>query len=211
MLKTNQIKKKEMKSQLLSVKNLLIFPILMLCTFVNAQTKSIELYDLIKMFVPDSAKASAIGDWKTGSNAGSPINWTSTSPRKTPIGYIKEGNVNISLAGQKPEKSSISIDGKTLTGYAEINISTTPPMEKEDYSYKLENLLNKKSAKINLIKEDGFGNPMYYYQLNLPGKKPMWVILMIDSGGGSASSEGSTPTLMIICLFDKKEFDQRIN
>lgn len=191
------------------MKKNLIIPLLMLCTFANAQTKSIELYDLVKMFAPDSAKATAIGDWKTGSDAGSPVKWTSTAPEKTPVGYIKEGNLQIASAGQKPEPGGISIEGKTLTGYSEIQLSITPPMENEDYSYKLEKLMNKKPAKIKLIKADEDGFPMYYYEFKIPGKKSMWLILMIDTGG--ARGDESTTSLNIVCLFDKKEFDKRVN
>ena len=50
---------------------------------------------------------------------------------------------------------------------------------------------------------------MYYYEVKFPGKKPVWFILMIDYGG--ARGDESSSTVMVTCLFDKKEFEKRSN
>ncbi|HQX44632.1 MAG TPA: hypothetical protein PK209_08760 [Saprospiraceae bacterium] len=175
----------------------------------KAQTTSIDLYDLLKKMVPDSSSTTLSCDWKKGNSPAGLIKWESISPKKNQVEYFKNGTLKLLSHDQKPEDASIFLSGTALSGYSEIQISMTPPTEDGIESYKMEKLLGKKPAAIKLIKDDGGGFPMYYYEVKFPGKKPVWFILMIDYGG--ARGDESSSTLMVTCLFDKKEFEKRSN
>lgn len=180
-----------------------------LCFMSKAQTSSTDLYDLLKMLVPDSASTTLTCDWKKGNSPAGLIKWESVTPKKNQVEYFKNGSLMMANHGQKPDEASIYLSGPSLSGYSEIQISMDSPMEEDMHSYKMEKLLGKKPAKIKLIKEDGGGFPMYYYEVKFPGKKPVWFILMMDYGG--ARGEESNSYLMVTCLFDKKEFERRSN
>ena len=190
-------------------KILILFLLSALGILSKAQTTSIDLYDLLKMLVPDSSSTTLTCDWKKGNSPSGLIKWESISPKKNQVEYFKNGTLKLINPDQKPGDASIFLSGKSLSGFSEIQISMPPPTEDGIESYKMEKLLGKKQAAIKLIKEDGGGFPMYYYEVKFPGKKPVWFILMIDYGG--ARGDESTSTLMVVCLFDKKEFDERSN
>ncbi len=191
-------------------KILFVFLLSSLGLISKAQTTSTDLYDLLKMLVPDSASTTLTCDWKKGNSPAGIIKWESLTPKKNQVEYYKSGAIKLVSPDQKPDDASIYLSGATLSGYAEIQISMEPPpMEDEMQTYKMEKLLGKKPAKIKLIKEDGEGFPMYYYEVKFPGKKPVWFILMMDYGG--ARGDDSSSYLMVTCLFDKKEFERRSN
>lgn len=187
-------------------KTTLLLSLLSIAYLANAQTKSVELYDLVKMFAPDSAKVASVNDWKTGATVNSPVKWETASPQKNPIGYIKNGNFKLSFNGKSIANSDISLSGKTLGGYSEIQLGTTSPSENGTPSYLLEKLFGSKKFSAKLIRTEEGANPTYYYELKMPGKKTIWLILFAEHMGGG---DDESLTLNIICLFDQKEFERR--
>ncbi len=176
----------------------------LLCTTAPAQNKAVSIYDLIKTFAPDAASPIIAADWKTG--ATSPVKWVNPSPKKTPIGYIKSGTAMAAM--QKTTPCSIDLTGTNSGGYTEISITVKPPVGKDgDYAYDAASLFGSMASQAKLLKKDDGGFPMYNYQLNIPGKKTLWLIIMIDTGG--VHSDEDATTVNIICLTDKKEFDKR--
>ena len=176
----------------------------LLQTTVPAQNKALTVYDLIKLFANDATSSSNAVDWKTGATG--PVKWLTASPKKTPIGYIKSGTVMAAM--QKATPCSIDLTGANLTGYTEISITVKPPLAKDgDYIYDAAALFGSMASQATLIKKDDGAFPMYNYQLHIPGKKPLWLIIMLDTGG--AHSDEDAATVNIICLTDKKEFTKR--
>ena len=178
----------------------------MLYTMVNAQTKPVELFHLVRMLTPDSAKTTALNDWNTASAANSPIKWASHIPKDHPVGYIKSGSSNVSFDGKNTANTGISLIGHTMDGYSEVQFSTTPPLDNGIPSYALEKLLGAKKFTANLIKVTEGTYPTYYYDLKIPGKKPIWIIMFAERMEGV---EAAVYTLNIDCFFDKVEFDIR--
>ncbi len=172
---------------------------------VTAQNSTVTLYSLIQQFTPGEANPSLSADWKTGTS--SLVKWQNSAPKKTPIGYLKSGTAPVVL--QKQTVCSIDLSGSTLAGYTEISLTIKPPKAKDgSYAYDAKTLFGSMASQATLIKKDDGGFPMYYYRLNIPGKKPLWLIIMLDSGGSHAREDDAM--VNIICLTDKKEFDKRM-
>lgn len=185
-------------------KFLLLALAVLLHTTVPAQNKALTVYDLIKTFAPVATAPSLAADWKTGATG--PVKWLNASPKKTPVGYIRSGTVMAAM--QKPTPCSIDLSGASLTGYTEISLTVKPPLAKDgDYAYDAAALFGSMASQAKLLKKDDGGFPMYNYQLNIPGKKTLWLIIMLDTGGAHADEDAAT--VNIICLTDKKEFDKR--
>jgi len=185
-------------------KYLLLALTIVLYTTAPAQNKAASIYDLIKTFAPDATVPTIAADWKTGTTG--PVKWLNQSPKKTPIGYIKSGTVMAAM--QKAAPCSIDLTGASLSGYTEISITVKPPTGKDgDYAYDAAALFGSMASQAKLLKKDDGGFPMYNYQLNIPGKKTLWLIIMLDTGGAHADEDAAT--VNIVCLTDKKEFDKR--
>lgn len=189
------------------MKKTIICAMLVMGAFMlSAQTKPAELYDIINLLAPDSASATSVGDWKTGSISTGLIKWENATPRKTAIEYIKNGSAKMSFAGTKAQHCEISVSGKTLSGFTEVQLSTNAPMINDEPSYILEKLLGKKNYKAKLIKTEEGAFPTYNYELKMPGRKTVWIIMFAENMGGRESESLSLETVI---LFDRKEFDRR--
>lgn len=173
-------------------------------TTVPAQNNALTIYDIIKLFAIDYTNPSEAANWQTG--AKSSIKWLTPLPKKNPIGYIKSGTLMAAMQNETP--CSIDLTGANLAGYTEISLTIKPPLTKTgDYTYDAAALFGRMAPQAKLLKKDDGGFPMYNYQLSIPGKKPLWLIILLDTGHANADEDAAT--VNIICLTNKVEFDKR--
>lgn len=182
----------------------------------KGQTKNVELYDLLRMFAPDSASSLTTNNWKTGAGADSPVKWKNSNPIQQGKQMVKSGDVNMLINGKpskcivlngmegetKPCKWSITLSGQH-NGY-DTWAAGTFDFDEGDHTRLIENLFGKKLLKATLVKKDEMGASMwnYLYEIKMPGKRKFY--LMIDfAAGGAASGFGSSFTL--ICSADKSK------
>ncbi len=141
----------------------------------NCQTKSIDLYDLIRSSVPDSSATENVTDWQNGISINPVVKWVNNKPKKSMGYYYKDGGGRVKSSNKKFEHVEIFLRGNTLEGYSEIRLKTS-----WGEGYAIEKLIGNKPYTITLLKKDVSGLPNYvndyYYKLKLPGKKDVWVI-----------------------------------
>src|SRR5690606_3378405 len=71
-------------------------------TFSIAQTKPVELYDLIKIFVQDTSEYETVGDWMAGEPDAKTVKWTSDQLEMSDdmkINFFMKGLVLVTLNG----------------------------------------------------------------------------------------------------------------
>lgn len=169
--------------------------------YTQAQTKTTDLYELIKAAVPDSAQPGNTVSWQKGIASGTTVKWQKPAPVKGAIGYSKNGSARIKLGPGKLEEISVSLSGDK-NGYKEIQLNSSLP---EDY--KIEKLFGNKAYKAELIKKDDDGYPTYYYKIKFPGKKEVWCMFLAEMPG--TMMQDAEASLDIIILFDYTEFKRR--
>ena len=154
----------------------LIITLVIITHNANCQTKSIDLYDLIRSSVPDSSSAKNVTDWQNGISINPLVKWINNKPKKSLEYYYKDGSARVKPNKKKfDEHVDIFLRGNTLEGYSEIRLKTY-----WGESYSIEKLIGNKPYTITLLKKDvsglrNYAND-YYYELKLPGKKEVWVI-----------------------------------
>ena len=153
----------------------LIITLVIITYNANSQTKSIDLYDLIRNSVPDSSSTKNVTDWQNGISINPLVKWVNNKLKKSLGYYYKDGGARVKPNNKKPEHVDIFLRGNTLEGYSEIRLKTN-----WGEGYAIEKLLGNKPYTITLLKKDVSGLPNYendyYYKLKLPGKKDVWVI-----------------------------------
>jgi len=153
----------------------LIITLVIITYNANSQTKSIDLYDLIRNSVPDSSSTKNVTDWQNGISINPLVKWVNNKLKKSLGYYYKDGGARVKPNNKKPEHVDIFLRGNTLEGYSEIRLHTN---WREGYA--IEKLIGNKPYTITLLKKDVSGLPNYvndyYYELKLPGKKEVWVI-----------------------------------
>ena len=153
----------------------LIITLVIITHNANCQTKSIDLYDLIRNSVPDSSSTKNVTDWQNGISINPLVKWVNNKLKKSLGYYYKDGGARVKPNNKKPEHVDIFLRGNTLEGYSEIRLHTN-----WGEGYAIEKLLGNKPYTITLLKKDVSGLPNYendyYYKLKLPGKKDVWVI-----------------------------------
>ena len=153
----------------------LIITLVIITHNANCQTKSIDLYDLIRSSVPDSGSTKNVTDWQNGISINPVAKWVNNKPKKLTEYYFKDGGARVKPSNKKFERVEIFLRGNTLEGYSEIRLHTN---WREGYA--IEKLIGNKPYTITLLKKDVSGLPNYvndyYYELKLPGKKEVWVI-----------------------------------
>lgn len=153
----------------------LIITLVIITYNANSQTKSIDLYDLIRNSVPDSSSTKNVTDWQNGISINPLVKWVNNKLKKSLGYYYKDGGARVKPNNKKPEHVDIFLRGNTLEGYSEIRLHTNWVE-----GYAIEKLIGNKPYTITLLKKDVSGLPNYvndyYYELKLPGKNEVWVI-----------------------------------
>jgi hypothetical protein len=157
------------------MKNLLSSVILLfISTLSFAQTKQVELFDLVKKFIPDSSEYSSVGDWA----ATFPVKWTDDRIMMSDdikINFYRRGTANITVNGKTYGKWSVMLRGPRA-GFTNFNISS-PNSTDIKAKQTIDNILGKKDYTYTLLKSCD-ANPnagYYYYQLKIPKKSTSWL------------------------------------
>lgn len=142
--------------------------------------------------LPASANYSA-NDWSS-INAISGVRWSHKGLRQTPVssftrlGQIKLerlGNVGVFFSGERTMVFQLDI----TVGEVDGNV-----FEKEQFTSVLRSQFNKGSAIKNLhggCRDEGEVSGSAVYEVTLPTKKPVYVLVTTDSGGNSPNSRTS--------------------
>lgn len=170
---------------------------------LRAQTKTTDLYELIRSALVDSTSPSDVADWQKGISINTAVKWDKNSPIKNnATDYFKTGSSKILLPNGKSDGISVELRGKNLRGYSEISINISLI---EDHN--LEKLLGKKNYLSTLLKKEGEGYPILDHKVKFPGKKDVWMMLFPLMPGTLMPEEETT--LTVIILFDYKEYKSR--
>ncbi|WP_026710814.1 hypothetical protein [Flavobacterium filum] len=172
-------------------------------TKTSDSEKAIEFYDLLRELIPNESQKEAIVNWDLQTEM---IEWSFPSPTFDGVIYSNSAETTVSLNDSKnPVNCFLFFNGRTIDGYDEIQITVNEPE-----NYKLENILvNTSLTSIKLLKEEKEGFPYYEYELRLPNKKPIWLIIMRDLEGQINMYEENESTITIVCLFNKIEYERR--
>jgi hypothetical protein len=180
--------------------------ILLTCTTVLGQdqgcltenTKTIELFDLISMYLIPSSVQYNVQAWKTGAEHNSPIDWQTSgiSWNKKRKAYIREGRAVVTVSGipvcilkkyWEPSAWYITLVGAHAGIYA-VEISSREGSNKFD----LETEMTQRQITYRLYKCDpeglaSVGERLYYIQV--PQKKPAWMYYEWSCGSGGCGGD----------------------
>lgn len=162
------------------MKNLLssLFLLLLLGNTSFSQTKQVELYDLLKKFIPDSSEYSSVGDWSVGNPSAFPVKWNENRivmSDDMKINFYRTGIANITLNGKTYGKWTVMLRGPRA-GFTNFNISS-PNSTDIKAKQTIDNVLGKKDYTYTLLKSCD-ANPnsgYYYYQLKIAKKPTSWL------------------------------------
>src|ERR1035437_7502113 len=102
------------------------FILLLIISFSFAQTKKIDLYDLIKKFVQDSSVSGTSGDWAVGHPATYPLEWKEDRVNMSDdikINFYRTGSAMVSVNGKAYSKWSVMLRGPR-SGFSSFNVSS---------------------------------------------------------------------------------------
>jgi len=173
--------------------------------------KSIELYDLIKLFAPDKSMDYNAYDWKQGADEDSPIAWQTsgvTSSYKDDYPDCRIGDVVVSIKGhifKCLEKNVVPCEWRLVlfgahAGYTCYEISSCNHQELPSGA-DLSMFFNKNDFKSKLLKSTGdlsSGTNLWY--VKIPNKKPIWIKHDWSCGSGGCS-------VTMICYTDEYEIN----
>jgi hypothetical protein len=166
----------------------ILFLLILISIHSNAQFKSIELYDVINILIPDSLSKFKYVAWNSLPANGGKVNFTDKATlNKITKKYQRSTNALISISGK-----TFSCEGETnclwainlegdVNGYNQIAIS---PGLSHDISYATtaEYLFGKNKAQCKLLKRCEEVSDMRFYEVKIPGKKIFWMQSYIDGG-----------------------------
>lgn len=167
---------------------------------VKAQEKPVELFDLIKIFTPESVPEtdnySICGDWKAGSGANAPLKWITNGIEMTETAFIRKGLALVAINGEMPTclettsrpcKWNISLEGPRC-GYMEFHISLGNNQEVDPGKY-IDATIGKIADHMLYGKDKegaaSFGFRMY--QVNISGKRKIWLNFQWSCGSAGCS------------------------
>ncbi len=148
-----------------------------------AQNSTIELFDLVKLLAPDSLSTGNTGTWNLSDLPHNALKWES----KTPV--VKEGKHSLravaqiaiygkafSCEGKNPCPYKLLLEGNQ-NGYTQFSIDhalsrTFHPEQSIKYLFN-------QALKFRLLNKliDSAGIQVYQYEIKMPGKKPIWVMI----------------------------------
>lgn len=171
------------------MKKLIMIPLLMFCIFANAQTKNIELYDLVKMFAPDSLEKPNYATLQTYANKQNQVSILINGKMVQPNEDLLLDKINwIAYLNQTKTIYSIQATGFQFTEnanpiislFGKSNLSTTS----------LKKCINKDDEKIWTE----------FYKIKIAGKKIIWVKIEASAAYGPYM-----PMLDITCYANEKD------
>ena len=145
--------------------------------------KKIELYDVVKMFAPDSVKGDnypSAYDWKIGSDKKSPLKWNTEGLEIVNDKTVKQAEVIVSIndstikTGLDKEMPWYLVLSGARMGFMQYEIrSPIHPDIKAKTT--IEELFPNKKYTATLIKscEKNRQSGFYFYEVIIPGKKKM--------------------------------------
>lgn len=158
------------------------------------QTKPIELYNLVSLFIPDQKLDYNLYDWKTGANNKS-IKWLTHGIEMDSTNFYREGEAIVSICSKViqcldiktyPCTWAITLNG-VHGGYSSFEISSVFSQELEPVS--IEELFKYYRFDCKLLSSDDFSK---IYQVTFPNKKPVEMKIQYSCGSSGCS-------LTIIC------------
>ncbi|MBE7172372.1 MAG: hypothetical protein INR73_17425 [Williamsia sp.] len=172
------------------------FSLLLACflisLFCRAQQKKVELYDLIRSLLPDSAQASDEVSWANVKN-NTFVKWPNAKPKLNSLKkYALATQAEIAIKGKTfpaAEGWDVELEGNAA-GYSKLTINPKEMIE-ASFETTLEYLFGKKPYKYKLFK--GCDLPLgAAYEVNIIGKKAVWIYCRIDetSSGNQIVVEG---------------------
>lgn len=175
--------------------------------YVSAQTKPVELFEIIKSLAPDSTESTPLPSWAHTSRPANPVQFTAMPEmNKVTKKFLLNKDASISIDGKTFSCGgnangctwTVSLEGNG-TSYSQISIS--PDLSQEvPYQTTIEYLFGKNKYKAKLLKKCDDTSDMASYEIKIPGKKPFWIQSSMSGG-----TEGAA--IYINCYFDRKELN----
>ena len=211
------------------MKKITVFLIMLFLLQNGFAQNKIELFDFIKMLIPDSANSNKEMVWSTSTEFNKNMKWKSALPKNEfifgPGGkkveqWKKEGTARILLNGKDftcenrvesikhPCSWDFSFQG-SRTGYSTIYISNTDfPID--DHDQAIEMLFEKNFSSFQRIKKCMEGAVMWedLYTVRIPGKKPAWLLIQYESlsaTGGQYKNTKTDNTFSLIFYLNKAD------
>ncbi len=181
----------------------------------SAESTSIEMVDLIKMFMQPKGGPTILGDWTFGAQQRSPISWETTGIKETSLEeqkagypYYRVGEAVLTVEGKPthqvlersvvPDKWMIKLSGPRA-GFTRVTLGAGNSGELG--AGILESLKKQLPLRLYRCKTPSVSSGNKVYQVQGTGKKPIWI-----NEEWSCGSAGCGLTLDIV--FTKKEADK---
>ncbi|MDB5201499.1 MAG: hypothetical protein JWQ27_908 [Ferruginibacter sp.] len=153
---------------------------LLACT-IQAQTKPVALYDLLKKLIQDSTEYTTTGDWAVGKPGMYPVRWQKDRLEMSDdikINFFRKGNATILLNSKAPAAEwNVILMGPRM-GFTSFVLTSEPSL---NFAPKqaLDSLLGNKNYTITILKNCATKTDMgfNYYRMMLPKKVSAWVKL----------------------------------
>lgn len=154
------------------------------------QSKPIELYNLVSLFIPDQKLDYNLYDWKTGANNKS-IKWLTHGIEMDSTSFYREGEAIVSICSKViqcldkktyPCKWGIVLSG-VRNGYTSFEISSVQSQELE--KMEITELFKGRKFEAKLLKTDEFDNKTY--RVKFPQKKPIDMSVQWSCGSAGCS------------------------
>ena len=180
----------------------------------SAQNKR-ELFELIKMMIPDVENTNKEMSWNTAPEINQFIKWKSPSPKSTIVfnttgkkveKWTKEGNGRILLNG-KDFTCENRVEGikhtcrwefsfyGSKTGYTDFYVNNVDfPIDDQDKA--IDMLFRAKATFFQKIKKCVEGAVMWQdlYTVRIPGKRPVWLLIQFESLSATGGQYNHTKT-----------------
>lgn len=172
------------------------------------KNKSIELFNLLEMFIIPSNSSGNVIDWSTGANENSPIIWETSGVSED----VRKGKVVVTIDGKisyhtllnsiTPGLWDIELSGPHA-GVTKVSISS------ERFSHELDrNILNNKSImpylrKFKCIDDNitGLQDSIDIYEISIPGRTVAWLKKNWSCGTGGCG-------IWLEIIYDKSEAEK---
>lgn len=170
--------------------------LLLIISIVSYSQKQVELFNLVKAFIPDSSEYSAVGNWAVGKPTTYPVKWENdrvTMSDDMTINFYRKGTANISinraplLVSGKPMLWNVMIKGPRA-GFSSFTIKSAPHKSFKPKA-EIDSLLFNSNYTFKLLKacSKNENSGFYYYKLNIPGKEVYFLKASWTCNGSACS------------------------